>query len=212
MSRGKGLSGAHGRFRCSTKCTGFFSCLPSSLSGSARGSTPPRPTYVSTAASLVCPAHVPILPLASTRCSVQSFEACAPCYAVAGWVGGAKEKGACQYARANSSQRSHDTGIAPRRQKVMRVTGFARERPLIRNDYHVARSLRGSIALSVGCEPRLLCASWKSAVPLRASESIRALSECVGHARSAQDRDAPRPSPHRAVLQHAHVSLASEQH
>lgn len=40
---GKGLSaGAQGRFRCSTSCTGFFSCLPSSLSGSARGSTPHR--------------------------------------------------------------------------------------------------------------------------------------------------------------------------
>ena len=69
---------------------------------------PPQALLILTAASLVCPAHVPILPLASTRCSVQSFEACAPCYAVAGWVGGAKEKGACQYARANSSQRSHD--------------------------------------------------------------------------------------------------------
>ena len=60
---------------------------------------PPHALHILTAASPVCPAHVPILPLASTRCSVQSFEACAPCSAVAGWVGGAKDRGACQYAR-----------------------------------------------------------------------------------------------------------------
>ena len=53
---------------------------------------PPQALLILTAASLVCPAHVPILPLASTRCSDQSFEACAPCSAVAGWVGGAKKE------------------------------------------------------------------------------------------------------------------------
>ena len=90
---GKGLlSGAQGRFRC------IALRVPASSLAFRRPyrvqleAQPPQALLILTAASLVCPAHVPILPLASTRCSDQSFEACAPCSAVAGWVGGAKKE------------------------------------------------------------------------------------------------------------------------
>ena len=75
---------------------------------------PPQALLILTAASLVCPAHVPILPLASTRCSDQSFEACAPCSAVAGWVGGAKERCACEYARADLLVSECHEAVSPR--------------------------------------------------------------------------------------------------
>ena len=149
------MSGARGRFRCSTPCTGFFSCLPSSLSGSARGSTPPSPTHSNcgfacvpcTCAYTAARFYSLLSPVVRSVCALLCRSR----------VGGRCERKrrvsvrACQLKSAKSRQ-----PVAPRRQKVMRVTGFARERPLIRNDYHVARSLRGSIALSVGCEPRLL--------------------------------------------------------